>query len=283
MDQAGYHALRNRALWHVVSCDTTERLPPRAPWWFENHGRGPGGLVVFQVLLAGRCILRTAGGDLPVERGQAFLFAYEEPTAYGRPADRPEWPGWGDDLRTAHVAFAGAGLREHWDALRASTGPVVSLGDGTRCAERIARLERRLDRMRADRRAASPEVHAFVMSLFDEIEAAAAEGLGPVERAVDELLRAPLVGHALKDVARRHGCTREHLTRVFTERVGLPPARWLRRERLQRALELLRATDLPLATVAAQAGFASPRTLARLVRRDAGSAPGTLRPARRRR
>nr|MBA3686727.1 DNA-3-methyladenine glycosylase 2 family protein [Planctomycetota bacterium] len=41
--------------------------------------------------------------------------------------------------------------------------------------------------------------------------------------------------------------------------------------------ELLRATDLPLATIAAQSGVASVRTLARLVRTTTGAAPGRLR------
>ena len=102
-----------------------------------------------------------------------------------------------------------AGLREHWDVLRARFGPVVTFGERSRCVELIADIVRHAVRNRADRRAASPTAHAFVMSLFDEIEAAAAQGLGPVERALDELLRAPLSGHPLKDVARRHGCTRK--------------------------------------------------------------------------
>ncbi|MBA2480930.1 MAG: helix-turn-helix transcriptional regulator, partial [Planctomycetes bacterium] len=261
MDASPYHARRDRVIWHVVGGTTDERFAPRARWWHDNLGRLPSELVVFQIVLEGRCVLRTVAGDLEVQSGQAFLFTYAEATSYGRPVDRPDWPGWTDSLRMCHLSLGGAGLREHWDVLRARLGPVITLGAGSRCEQLVTDIQRFAKR--SDRRAASPAVHAFIMTLFDEIEAAAAHGLGPVEGAVDELLRAPLSAPSLKAVARRHGCAREHLTRVFAERVGMPPARWLRQARLERALELLSATELPLAVIAAQAGFASTRTLAR--------------------
>lgn len=273
-----YHAARDRVLWHLVGLSSDERHPPGSRWWHDNHGRQPAGLVVFQAILAGRCILRTPDGDREVRAGQAFLFTYDEPTAYGRPTDRPDWPHADEAILTAHIALGGAGLRAHWDVLRTRFGPVVAIGEAPRVLDLLREIETAFARDRfSDRRAHSPTIHAFVMRLFDEIEAAAAEGLSAVERAVDELLRAPLSGHSLKQVAHQHGVTREHLTRTFHERVGTPPATWLRDARLQRALELLRATELPLETVALQAGFASVRTLARLVQRHTGIAPGRLR------
>lgn len=278
-----YHAARDRVLWHLVGLSSDERHPAGSRWWLTNHGRQPADLVVFQMILAGTCILRTPQGDREVGTGQAFLFCYDEPTAYGRPPDREDAPGVSEPIHTAHICFGGAGLRSHWDVLRARFGPVVDIGAAPRVLGLIRDIESAFARDRfSDRRAHSPTVHAFVMRLFDEIEAAAAVGLSPVERAVDELLRAPLSGHSLKQVARQHGVTREHLTRTFHERVGTPPATWLRDARLQRALELLRATELPLETVALQAGFASLRTLARLVQQHTGIAPGRLRTTPRR-
>lgn len=273
-----YHAARDRVLWHLVGLSSDERYAAGSRWWHDNHGREPADLVVFQMMLTGTCVLRTPDGDREVNAGQAFLFCYDEPTAYGRPPDQPTWPGAAQPIQTAHICFGGAGLRPHWDVLRARFGPIVNIGTALRVLELIRDIETAFARDRfSDRRAHSPTVHAFVMRLFDEIEAAAAEGLSPVERAVDELLRAPLSGHSLKQVAHQHGVTREHLTRTFTERVGQPPATWLREARLQRALELLRATELSIETVALQAGFASTRTLARLVQQGTGVPPGRLR------
>ncbi|MBA3709544.1 MAG: AraC family transcriptional regulator [Planctomycetes bacterium] len=272
---AAYHAQRDRVLWHVVGGNPDERYGPRTRWWNDNHGRKPAGIVVFQIVLEGRCVLRRKDGDTEVGAGQAFLFTYDELTAYGRPPDRLDWPGWSDSLRMAHVTLGGAGLSEHWNVLRARIGPVITLGESSRCTDLVVDIQRFAKR--ADRRAASPAVHAFIMTLFDEIEAEAARGLGPVEGAINEMLRAPLAVTSLKAIARRHRCAREHLTRVFAERIGMPPARWLRQARLTRALELLRATHLPLTDIAAQAGFVSTRTLARLVARTTGGSAGAQR------
>lgn len=280
MDHTAYHAVRDRTLWHLVAVSCEERHLPGMPWWHENQGRQPAGLVVFQMLIQGHCVLRDPHGDHEVGPGQAFLFCYDEPTAYGRPADRRDGPWHAEPLVTAHICMGGAGLRAHWDVLRARFGPVVTLGDAGSVLALLRDLETGYGRKGGgDRRATSPAVHAFVMRCFDEVEAAAAVGLSPVERAVDELLRAPLSGHSLKAVAKRHGITREHLTRVFTERIGHPPATWLRDARVQRAVELVRATELPLATIAAQAGLASVRTLSRLIQARTGLPPGRLRQA----
>lgn len=278
MDHAAYHAVRDATIWHLIGVQSDERHMPGQPWWHTNQGRRPAGVVVFQIILKGHAMLRTPDGDLDVEPGQAFLFTYDEPTVYGRPPDRPQWPWLDEPIQTAHIALGGAGLRAHWDVLRARFGPVVTLGLHSPTLSLLQDIETQYGGNQAvDRRVVSPAIHAFVMRCFDEIEAASAEGLSPVERAVDELLRAPLSGHSLKAVAHRHGITREHVTRVFADRVGMPPASWLRDARLQRAIELLRATNLPLHVIAAQSGFSSTRTLARLIRNKTNLAPGQLR------
>ena len=76
---------------------------------------------------------------------------------------------------------------------------------------------------------------------------------------------------------KRHGCSREHLARRVAERLGVPPATWLARVRLERALALLRDTALPVAAIARQCGFGSTHTLARRVRAATGRSPRGLR------
>jgi len=281
VDPSRFHAERDRVLWHIVGGQEDEKHAPKARWWHDNRERKPSGIVVFQVVLAGRCVVRTPTGDHDVLPGQAFLFAYDEPTAYGRPPDRPDWVGWSESLVTAHLSLGGAGLVDHWRVLRARAGEVFTLGADAPCLDLLRDVLRRIGpRARVDRRANCPWVHAFVMALHDAVESAAAHGLGPVESALDDLLRAPLSGLALKAIARKHGVAREHLTRVFTARHGVSPARWLRHARIARAQELLRATELPLAIVAAQSGFSSPRTLSRVIQAATGKAPGALRQSR---
>jgi len=70
--------------------------------------------------------------------------------------------------------------------------------------------------------------------------------------------------------------------RAFRKAYGCSPGEMLRRRRVARAEELLRARDLPLAEIALACGFADQAQLTRTFRRVTGFTPGryrTLRPA----
>ena len=71
--------------------------------------------------------------------------------------------------------------------------------------------------------------------------------------------------------------------RTFARRVaratGLSPVQFLRRLRVERAVELLETTTLSVEAIAHRVGYAEPTTLRRLLRRDAGGRPRELRPS----
>jgi transcriptional regulator GlxA family with amidase domain len=120
-------------------------------------------------------------------------------------------------------------------------------------------------------------VHEFVMLLFTSLRRDLVASQSPVERAIDAILANPTHPWSLKEVAERHRCSREHLTRAFTRRLGTAPGAWLAEARVRRAIQLLRETALPVAAVAEQSGFSSTHTLARQVRAATGSSPRLLR------
>ena len=51
------------------------------------------------------------------------------------------------------------------------------------------------------------------------------------------------------------------MARVFKEQVGVSPAVYLRRRRLERAIELVRSTRLPIHVIADQLGYRSATAL----------------------
>lgn len=78
-----------------------------------------------------------------------------------------------------------------------------------------------------------------------------------------------------------HVSTR-HLTRQITAEIGVGPGLLARSRRTQLARHLLDQTDLPMASVAFAAGFASVRQFNDVVRDAFGATPSALRAARRR-
>lgn len=78
--------------------------------------------------------------------------------------------------------------------------------------------------------------------------------------------------------AHAHTSTRT-LTRRFREETGLSPLQWLLHQRIDRARELLEATDLPIAVVARQSGLGTPESLRLHILRRNGLTPSAYRNA----
>lgn len=73
------------------------------------------------------------------------------------------------------------------------------------------------------------------------------------------------------------GLSEDHFARAFRESAGVPPHRYLLQRRLARAQELLASSELPIADIALQLGFADQSHLTNLFRRHVGSTPGQVR------
>lgn len=81
---------------------------------------------------------------------------------------------------------------------------------------------------------------------------------------------------SLSQLAMETGLSPFHLTRVFHKAVGMPPHAYLDQVRVARAKQLL-ASGLPIAQVAAEAGFADQSHLTRRFKRLVGATPGQYR------
>lgn len=259
-------------LWRVNGWGR-QLVGPNRPYWWENLGRIPERQVYAQLTMEGRILHRDASGERWCGPGSLVLFKHGEPSSYGRPAgDRTPY-------RCAWVALLGAGLYEHWEWVQARCGAVHDLAGDRRVPEALERLMDLSDeRSRATPLARAAAVHAFVNQLLAVLEERrGASTTSPLDRALEELLAQPMSVGTLKELARRHGVSREHLARAAHVRLGRPPAMWLTEVRLARALQLLKETALPIAEVARQSGFPSAHTLARQVRTHEGRSPARIR------
>ncbi len=84
-------------------------------------------------------------------------------------------------------------------------------------------------------------------------------------------------GWTVAALARGAGLSRAAFARRFTERVGEAPMAWLTDLRLALAADLLRGTDLTLATIAGRVGYGSPFALSAAFLRERGVRPTALR------
>jgi transcriptional regulator GlxA family with amidase domain len=94
--------------------------------------------------------------------------------------------------------------------------------------------------------------------LLEEPSRRTGDAVETVQRICRMRFREPL---GIKQLADMCGVTREHLTREFASRVGMPPATYLRSVRVEAARRMLADGSIPLGEVAMRCGFPSARAL----------------------
>lgn len=78
-------------------------------------------------------------------------------------------------------------------------------------------------------------------------------------------------------LARVSGVSAAHFARSFKQAFGLPPHRYLLTRRIERAMTLLRETELSITEIAFQTGWASLGSFGRIFRDITGTTPGAIR------
>jgi AraC family transcriptional regulator len=108
---------------------------------------------------------------------------------------------------------------------------------------------------------------------------APARGLAPwqVKLTLRRLLQDLCATRPVEELASLCGLSRSYFTRAFRISMGAPPHRWLVRQRLRRAGELLERTDEEISAIALSCGFADQSHLTRMFHAATGLSPAAWR------
>jgi transcriptional regulator GlxA family with amidase domain len=98
-----------------------------------------------------------------------------------------------------------------------------------------------------------------------------------LRRVVDAIHTDPGGQHGIAELAELAGLSSRHLQRRFTSEIGLPPAAYVERVRIEAAQRDLSERDDPVATIARRYGFGTAETLRRTFHRIVGIAPSDYR------
>lgn len=96
-------------------------------------------------------------------------------------------------------------------------------------------------------------------------------------RAKDRMDAASHEEWPIRRLARVSGVSVAHFARSFKEAFGVPPHRYLLTRRIERAMALLRDTDLSITEIAFQTGWNSMGTFGRTFRDVTGESPSEIR------
>jgi transcriptional regulator GlxA family with amidase domain len=96
-------------------------------------------------------------------------------------------------------------------------------------------------------------------------------------RAKDRMDQASHEDWSVRRLADVSGVSEAHFARSFRQAFGAPPHRYLLSRRVERAISLLRDTDLPVTDIAFQTGWSSLGTFGRVFRDITGQSPSEVR------
>ena len=100
---------------------------------------------------------------------------------------------------------------------------------------------------------------------------------GGLRDILDSVIADPGADHSTAAMAGRAVVSERHLVRMFRDQVGMTPARFVEKARLEAAKVLLATSDHSQDAVARRAGFGTSDTLRRTFRRNLGVSPGVYR------
>ncbi len=235
---------------------------------WDGSRRGQRPFVVLQVTVAGAGRIERAG------------LAHRVPVGSAMVAFVPDAHEYRVDPEAGHWDFVYAVLygQELLRLLRYLTGPEQPVIAWDPADRPEALLHELVNTLRAGRRASpfelSSRAYTLAAALLDRPAAPASGGIRRAEQYIRTHLSDALSVGVLAAVA---GLSRHHFTRRFAQATGLPPVRYVREARCERAASLLGATQLSVKEIAARCGFESANYFCRVFRRSTGMSPNEYR------
>lgn len=101
-----------------------------------------------------------------------------------------------------------------------------------------------------------------------------------VERALKLIDAGALDGNTVEQLAARCGVGARHLSRLFAQHLGASPVAIAQTRRVQRAMQMIAHTDLPMTQIAHAAGFTSLRRFNEVIAARYARTPTALRKVR---
>ena len=265
--------LENESGMYLYFCGTTY---PDPKYYVERTvppGLMQGGMYVLEYVESGRGTIEMYGKKTEVGAGTLFLLnRMTVHRYYADPADpfKKHWLSFTGPL--CHAITDILGLQEKFYAV-----PCDGLPYFRRIIERVRGMND------ANRLSVHREIAEILLHLFDLIAGegvACAAPLTLAERIKQYIDNSEAPELYLGEIAERFQITKTYLIRVFHERYGITPHRYITERKIESARAFFDRTDARIAEVAQMLGFGSPQYFSRVFRECVGVTPGEYRKMR---
>ena len=253
---------------------TCTGLEVREPGWFYDWSKVDSryDVFLFKYTLAGTGFLEDldAGRTYRLEPHEAFVIRTPGNYRYLVGSDEPWTFLWINTLSDSAGSLCSTFIGQN--------GPAVDLKGYPRPLEILSRIYHyRLENPHFDRFFVSSLVYDLIMSLLQihrspsaQIPVSILNACDFIEQSLDD----PRL--SIDDIARAAGYSKYHFIRKFKQHMKRSPHQYLIHRRLEKAVELITTTDLPIKIVSHRAGFINLSHFYSVFKKNLNFPPGTL-------
>jgi len=241
---------------------------------WDGLNRKDGPLLLFQYTISGFGNIEIDGEIHQVDPGAAFMVEIPSNHRYYLPPDSKNWEFYFVLLRPTNI-------QKEWTELIKLIGKVPKISEDSppiiflKSVYFAASKNQITDGFRA-----SSIVYQFIMELFRFSTAYKKEKEIWPEKVIQavRLLEEDYVSlQSLEELANRVELSKYHFTRLFKKTTGLSPMEFLTKVRMEKAVKLLRNTELTIEEIARNIGYSNGSYFIKVFREWIGFSPGEFR------
>lgn len=237
--------------------------------------RGEEQVAIFQYTLSGRGEISMDGKIRSLPKHCAFICTVPGNHEYYLPEGETHWEYF---FLTLH----GEDALRNWAVLEKKLGTVFELPPKSVPLELLSVLYDDIVRTSfADAYEISAALYRFILELHRFADAGSQvrsdDIPSPLKQAIAFIRERFHEDLTLDELADASGLTKYHFCRAFQKNLGIKPMQYVRKVRIERAVWLLRHTDLKIARIGEACGYAHANYFIRTFRSVVGMTPGEYR------
>ena len=209
----------------------------------ENHSWGYGvrNSYFIHFVTEGKGEFTNPYGTFKLDKGQGFIFAPDEKILYKADKNNPWHYIW--------IAFKGEKAKRLFDSCSFSSQNPVFDFEGVFDIEKVFNEAMKIDEGR------ELYILSALYRFFSVYSAEYLNRVSKIDMATNYIIQNYSSDITVESVAKFVGFERKYFCKLFTQKMGIPPSRYIINTRMNAAAELLKSTDLSVSEIAYSVGY----------------------------
>lgn len=257
---------------NIWSVGWEEQNSPDYSW--DGLKREDTGTYVFQYTLSGRGMIVIDGEYFPLNPGDAFLVKIPSRHHYFLPNDSSRW-------EFIYISLVGNEVASCWNFIKENLGPMINISFQEKIIQKLVNIYQETSERRiTDTYKASARAYEFVMECYrfvknigkmeEELPNSVLNALYFIQKHYNESIN-------LEDIADHVRLSKYYFIKQFRKHMNITPLQYLTKIRLEKAVELLRHTELSINEISNQVGYSNANYFNKVFRKAVGTSAGQFR------